>query len=134
MYSCAFRCLQLCIISLHVLDQSFITLHKCNKISNVLQQACLGINKAPSSAHTHYVHLPNTVVGNRDVARRSMDSSRPVKLCCGICTSMLAADLLSPVSCELEPPWILVCPEHPTDNRLGCNWRIWSRSQHLKLF
>lgn len=56
---------------------------------------------------TDYVHLPNTVMGNRDVARRSMDSSRPVKLCCGICTSMLAADPLGPVSCELEIPWIL---------------------------
>lgn len=33
--------------------------------------------------------------------------------------STLATDPLSPVSCELEPPWIrLVCPAHPKDASL----------------
>ena len=34
-------------------------------------------------------------------------------------TKMLAADPLSPVSCQVGPPWIgIVCPAHPTDDQL----------------
>lgn len=37
-------------------------------------------------------------------------------------TKTLAVDPLSPLSCELEPPWIwLVCQAHPTDARSDCD-------------
>jgi len=42
-------------------------------------------------------------------------------------TKMLAADPLSPVSCEVGPPWIgIVCSEHPTDARL--DWDLKAKS------
>lgn len=38
------------------------------------------------------------------------------------CSNMLAADLLSPVSCEMGPPWIWFdCPANPTDAQLDCD-------------
>lgn len=44
-----------------------------------------------------------------------------------------AANHLSPVRFEVEPPWIrLVCPAHPSDAR--SDWDLWNlESQHLKL-
>uniref|UniRef100_A0AAY5KIL9 C2H2-type domain-containing protein n=1 Tax=Esox lucius TaxID=8010 RepID=A0AAY5KIL9_ESOLU len=46
---------------------------------------------------------------------RGMDTTRPVKVCCGIWHQ----DVSSPVSCELGPPWIgTVCTAHLTDARL----------------
>lgn len=39
------------------------------------------------------------------------------------CSKTLAADPLSPVSCEVGPPWIaLVCPTHPINARL--DWDV----------
>lgn len=75
---------------------------------------------------TDYVHLPNTVVGNRDVSCWSMDSSRPVKLCCGIC--------LCRYQCLQQILSVLLAVSWRFHGSLGCNWGIWGRSQHLKLF
>lgn len=47
---------------------------------------------------------------------------------------MSAADPLSPVRYEVEPPWIgLVGPEHPTDAGSDGDLGIWGRGQHLEL-
>lgn len=49
---------------------------------------------------------------------QGMDSSRPLKVCYCIWQQRLAADSLSAVSCEVEPPWIrLVYAAHLRDTR-----------------
>lgn len=43
----------------------------------------------------------------------------PLKVSVVSGTKMLATDPLSPVFCDVDPPWMtLVCPGHPTDARL----------------
>ena len=63
-----------------------------------------------------------------------MDSTRPLKVCCGILHQDVDIRSLSPVSCKMGPPWIrLVCPAHPQMLDWIEIWEIWRPIQQLKL-
>lgn len=69
----------------------------------------------------HFDDLPNVVFVLLLVPKQLWPIeawvTRPLKLCCVICTNMLATHPLNPVSCEV-PCIGLVCPAHSTDARL----------------
>lgn len=70
--------------------------------------------------HQHHDHLPNNVLVppfsvKTVLSHWGMESSRPLNVCCGICTKMFPTDPLS--HCKVGPLWIgLVRPACLTDS------------------